>query len=101
MRRGGNLPPPFQVQNPKFGNDKFWGPPTFQGSVIPDGFKMKWHNFGKGRVQLRVCIVILNDRAFICRGYAKSDKIEPREMAKLKNHIRSIILGQYTKRGII
>ena len=88
-------------QNPKFSNDKFWGPATFQGSPIPDGFKMKWHNFGNGNVQLRVCIVIFGNRAFICRGYAKTDKIEPREMAKLKNHIRSIILGQYTKRGVI
>ena len=89
------------LQNPKFGNDKFWGPATFQGSIIPDGFKMKWHNFGNGNVQLRVCIVIVNNHAFICRGYAKTDKIEPREMAKLKNHIRAIFLGQYTKRGVI
>lgn len=44
--------------DPKFENGKFWGPATYRGRVVLNGWKMKWHNFGNGRVQLRLAVVI-------------------------------------------
>lgn len=33
--------------HPRFQNGKFWGPATDRsGKVVPEGFKMKWHNIG-------------------------------------------------------
>lgn len=91
----------------KFTVSKFWGPATFKGFAIPYGHKMKWHNFGNGNLQLRLCVVIisseLNDevkeRAFLCTGYVKDDKSDKREMARLKIKIAKILDGTYEYRG--
>ncbi|MCK5072898.1 MAG: hypothetical protein KAQ98_05685 [Bacteriovoracaceae bacterium] len=93
--------------DPKFGNDKFWGPAKHKGNILKYGHKMKWHNFGNGNVQLRLGVVIVEtelegkkkERAFLCRSYIKNDKTEKREMAKLKIHIKKIVDGNYTYRG--
>lgn len=90
------------LQNPKFAIAKFWSPATdYAGYIISDGFKMKWHNFGNGKIQLRVCIAIIDNRVFLCRGYSKTDKKERREMETFKIHIRSLLAGNYTRRGVI
>lgn len=89
--------------NPKFRNRGFWGPATDKsGSSIADGYKMKWHNIGPGRVQLRVSVAILQGRAFLCEAYVKdSEAKDKRECAKLKRRINQIALGQYQYRGTI
>jgi hypothetical protein len=42
----------------KLENGKFWGLATLNGNVIRQGYKMKWHQIGPGRVQLRLGIAI-------------------------------------------
>lgn len=98
---------PFDPSHPKFGNDKFWGPATAKGQPVKHGYKMKWHNFGPGRVQLRLCVVIANtdleglkeQRAFLCNSYVKDDKTDKREMAKLKVKIKKLFDGNFVYRG--
>lgn len=88
-------------KHPKFGNDKFWGPCKEKNRApIRHGYKMKWHNFGSGRVQLRMLVVIIDDTAYLCNAYVKdSEKTDFREMAKLKIKIDLIKDGRYTLRG--
>ena len=98
---------PFDQKHPKFSNNKFWGPATHNGQVTKFGYKMKWHNFGPGRVQFRLCVVIIeteienvkDQRAFLCNSYVKDDKTEKREMARLKIKIQKIEDGTYVYRG--
>ena len=100
---------PFDVNHPRFGNSKFWGPATHKGQIIKYGHKMKWHNFGPGRNQLRLTVVIVMtelegvsaQRAFLCTGYVKDTNREKREMARLKIKIQKILDGHYTYRGKI
>ncbi len=83
----------------KFFVEKFWGPAIYQGVMIPHSYKMKWHNFGVGRVQLRLFVVIYEDEAFLCNAYVKNDKVEKRELARLKIKVRKIMEGTYYFRG--
>lgn len=85
----------------KFNQDKFWGPATLEGRTIQNAYKMKWHNIGTGKVQLRLCIVILKGIIYICNGYVKTDKSDPREMAKLKLKIDKINENKFIKLGIL
>ena len=86
-----------------FSNGKFWGPATDRsGNSVPDGYKMKWHNLGPGRVQLRLAVAMLGVRAFLCRAYVKTSSAQDkREAAKLKDHIRDIHLGRHQVRGVL
>ncbi len=88
--------------DPKFTNNKFWGPATgLGGIVIPHGFKMKWHNIGNGKVQLRMAAVYLG-KVFMCQGYVKENEAkDKREMAKLKNRINDIANENYYYRGLL
>jgi hypothetical protein len=90
-------------RNPKFKSRGFWGLATDKsGNPITDGYKMKWHNIGPGKVQLRVSVAILQGRAFLCEAYVKdSDAKDKRECAKLKRRINQIVAGQYQYRGTI
>jgi hypothetical protein len=85
----------------KFSVDKFWGPATLpSGAVVPDGFKMKWHNLGSGRVQLRLCVAILGNVAYLCQAFVKSnDSQDKREAAKLDMRIFHIRAGRFDFRG--
>lgn len=89
--------------SPRFKDATFWGPATDKGgNVVANGFKMKWHNIGSGKVQLRVSIAVLSDRAYLCRGWVKdSPATDKREAANLKRHINIIARGQHTERGVI
>lgn len=89
--------------NPKFSNSKFWGPATgLGGKIIQHGFKMKWHNIGNGKVQLRLAVAVWDGKAFMCQGYVKTnDQLDKREMAKLKNRINDISNGTYSYRGLL
>lgn len=88
-------------QNPKFENDKFWGPcKDKSGKVIRQGYKMKWHNIGPGNIQLRLLITIANETAYLCNAYVKDNKnTDFREMAKLKTKIQLINEKKFIFRG--
>ncbi|GJD20952.1 hypothetical protein RIVM261_059080 [Rivularia sp. IAM M-261] len=91
----------FPPENPKFQNGKFWSFATLGNSTIKDGYKMKWHNTGQGKVQLRLGVAVLSD-FFLCRGYVKSNEnVDKREMAKLKINIRDISKGNFSYRGML
>lgn len=65
---GDGIPSP----HPQFANPLFWGPATDRsGNTVADGFKMKWHNMGPGRIQLRLCVGLLRGSAYLCRAYIK------------------------------
>jgi hypothetical protein len=97
--------------NPKFNNSKFWGPAIdASNKTIDYGFKMKWHNIGNGKVQLRLLVVIIEseidhikeERAFLCDSYVKTNaNQDKREMEKLKIKIRRIAVGNYHYRGAL
>ena len=48
-------------QDPRFANNKFWSPASSNGSNISGGFKMKWHNLGANRIQLRLPVAMIKD----------------------------------------
>lgn len=78
--------------DPKFENGKFWGPATYNSRVFQNGWKMKWHNVGNGKVQLRLAVAIVDKRVFLCQGYVKNDdKVDKREMALFMNRIQKIV----------
>lgn len=86
----------------KFGNPKFWGPCKDSKGIISGGYKMKWHNMGPGRIQLRLLVAITSDfdSAYLCQAYVKTgDARDRREMAKMKSRILRITDGEYTYRG--
>ena len=85
----------------KFQNAKFWGPAIDRkGHAVPDGYKMKWHNFGNGNVQFRLCVAVINDDAYLCHAYAKTSQARDHLMAgSLKDKIKLIRDGTYDVRG--
>lgn len=87
-------------QDAKFQNSKFWSIATDgKGSKIPDGFKMKWHQVGAGKVQMRLPVGLFAE-FYLCEAYVKTDpKIEKRMMAKFKTHLELIRRGQFTECG--
>lgn len=93
----------FPSPHPQFQDSQFWGPATDRsGVVVQHGFKMKWHNLGPGRVQLRLCVVTLHGKAYLCQAYVKSDPArDKREAAKLKTHINDIHAGTVIVRGVL
>jgi hypothetical protein len=93
----GGYPSPHE----KFNQSKFWGMATLNSNPIQNGFKMKWHNVGEGKVQLRLCVVILKRKIYICNGYVKNDKSDLREMAKLKLKITKINENKFVQLGVL
>ncbi len=79
--------------HPKFSQDNFWSP------EIQDGYKMKWHQMGNGKVQIRLPVGLLG-MAYLCEAYVKLDpKKEARMLARFKTHLQLIRLGRFTERG--
>jgi hypothetical protein len=67
--------------------------------VINSGFKIKWHNLGANRVQLRLPVGMMNE-AYLLHAYLKKDpKFEARQMAKLKTRLELIKRNQFTECG--
>lgn len=86
--------------DPKFQNPKFWSVATDRsGNKIPYGFKMKWHNVGSGKVQMRLPVGIFSE-AMLCEAYVKGNsKEEQRKLARFKTHLELIQRGQFTECG--
>lgn len=89
--------------DPKFKVHKFWGPAVdIKNNIISNGFKMKWHNMGNGKVQLRLLIVVQEDKAYLCNSYVKTSSTQDkREMEKLKIKINMIASGSYRYSGAL
>lgn len=85
----------------KFQNGKFWSMATFSGNLIPHGYKMKWHNLGHGKVQLRLPVGMgLTLEGILCEAYVKENpKQEQRKLARFKTHLQLIRNGQFTDCG--
>lgn len=86
--------------DPKFKSDKFWSIATDRtGRKIDDGYKLKWHQIGHGKVQLRLTVGIFSD-AFLCEAYVKKDeKYEKRKAAIFKTRLELIRRGTYPENG--
>lgn len=85
--------------NPKFENGKFWSQASLNNQIISHGFKMKWHQVGNGRVQLRLPVTIMHE-AYLCQGYIKhNEKTEKRLLAKFKTHCQLIEEGRFIQCG--
>jgi hypothetical protein len=85
----------------KFKNGKFWSPATdpIKNRPIPDGYKMKWHNIGPGKVQLRLPVGMMKE-AVLCKAYVKKNtKQERRMLAVFKTHLQLVNMGRFTERG--
>src|SRR5688500_18731043 len=53
----------------KFRLSTFWGPATDRsGNTVQYGFKMKWHNLGPGRAQLRLAVALFSSRVYLCQA---------------------------------
>jgi len=87
----------------KFTQGKFWSPAQDRNHKnISNGYKMKWHNKGDGKVQLRLTVGILDETCFLCEAYIKHDEKEDRRrLAKFKVYLELIRQGSYTVRGIL
>jgi hypothetical protein len=85
----------------KFTNNKFWSQATEGGGlVISDGYKMKWHQIGDGRIQLRLTVGLIGNEFYLCEAYVKKDeKIDKRMLAKFKVYLQLIRMGRFQTRG--
>ncbi len=86
--------------DPQLKNSKLWSLATDRsGNNIPDGYKMKWHNVGSGKVQLRLPVGVFSE-AFLCEAYVKGNpKHEQRMLARFKTYLELIRLSRYTESG--
>lgn len=84
-----------------FKTSSFWGRATLRGGVpVEDGYKMKWHNIGNGKVQLRLCVAMIKGVAYLCQAYVKgNDATDKRNAATLLVRIDLIEQGRYERRG--
>jgi hypothetical protein len=83
-------------KNVRFDNGKFWSQATIAGNPLSCGFKMKWHNLGDRRIQLRLPVGLgfpdkLAGLAFLLNAYVKSDaKFEARQLVKMRTRLQLI-----------
>jgi hypothetical protein len=104
LLRGVGKPVRYGIPSPhaKFNNPKFWGPAKQGNVVLPDGYKMKWHQLGPGHVQLRLPVMPFTRSAFLCEAYVKnSPATDQRKMARFKTHMNLISQGRYVYRGAL
>lgn len=77
-------------------------PLKFATQRVPDGFKMKWHNMGDGKVQLRLCVTWFRGRVFLCQAYIKdSTATDAREIAKFLGRVQMIHQSRHVERGVL
>ena len=90
-------------KHPMFSESKFWGPAKEnEHVVIKHGWKMKWHNIGNGKIQLRLLVAILEENSFLCEAYVKTTTSQDfRKMARLKIKISKIAENNYCSRGFL
>lgn len=87
--------------DPKFKQSKFWSlAQDRSGGVIMDGYKMKWHQVGCGKVQLRLTVGVFCNECILCEAYVKKDtKVDKRKLARFKVYLDLIRQGSHTTKG--
>ena len=86
--------------DPKFQQPSFWGPAIGPRGRVDEGWKMKWHNLGPGRLQLRLCVAVVEADAYLCHAYVKTSPAQDRRRAaRLRDQIRLIRKGVADIRG--
>jgi hypothetical protein len=94
----GGMPP----RDPKFQAHTFWGPAKQGNRIIHGGYKMKWHQIGPGKVNLRLPVTPLQGQVLLCECYEKRNAAyEQRKLALFKVQINLIAAGRYTHRGTL
>lgn len=84
----------------KFSNNKFWSPATYNGNIIRNGFKMKWHNLGFNKIQLRLLVGLISKDAFLFQAYVKvGSKEEVREIIKFRTRLLLVQQNKYVECG--
>lgn len=92
----GGIPP----QHPRFQSHAFWGPAKQGSAIIHGGYKMKWHQIGPGKVDLRLPVTPLQGQVLLCECYEKrSVPYERRMLARFKTHMNLIAQNRYVHRG--
>lgn len=86
--------------NIKFRRPKFWSvAQDSPGRIIADGYKMKWHQVGQGKVQMRLPVSMRN-AAYLCEAYVKHNtKQELRQLARFKTYLQIIRQNKHTECG--
>ena len=84
----------------KFKQSKFWSVATDASSnIIANGYKMKWHQVGQGKIQLRLPVGLFKE-AFLCEAYVKqNEKHEKRQLAKFKTYLQLIRENNHSECG--
>ncbi|MEY3214360.1 MAG: hypothetical protein RIT28_4841 [Pseudomonadota bacterium] len=82
-----------RTTDPKFNNSLFWGPAqSGQHKDVPCAFKMKWHNMGHSKIQLRLGIIEHKGDYYLCHAWSKtSSHMDYRNGAQLAERRRLII----------
>lgn len=86
---------------PEFNQGKFWSiAQDSGGQIISNGYKMKWHQIGPGRVQLRLTVGIFDNECYLCEAYVKHNaKQDKRQLERFRTHLQLIRLNRYKLRG--
>lgn len=89
------------LSDEKFNTHSFWGRATLRGgAAVVNGYKMKWRNFGNGKVQLRLCVALIKGVAYLCQAFVKDSKAaDKRNAALLLGYVDLIGEGKYERRG--
>jgi hypothetical protein len=87
-------------KDPKFKNPKFWSAATDKSSNrLGEGYKMKWHQVGSGKVQLRLTVGMI-DPVYLCESYVKQNsKHDLRKLARFKTYLQLIRQGRFIECG--
>ena len=87
----------------RFNNPSFWGPAqSGPNKVISQAFKMKWHNIGPGRIQLRLGVVECEGDYYLCHAWSKTSQNQDFQSAMaLRDFVRKIRSGAVLCLGTI
>jgi hypothetical protein len=89
--------------DPKFSQGKFWSIAQGTGPQnMGHAFKMKWHQVGNGKIQLRLTVAIFDRQCFLCEAYVKHNaKQDVRKLLRFKTYLQLIRENRYSIRGIL
>ena len=76
------------------------GPYQYSENItFANGFKMKWHNMGNSKNQIRLSVGIMQ-QALLFEAYVKQNSTqEKRMLARFKTHLQQALKGHYSERG--
>lgn len=89
--------------DPTFGQGKFWSAAQGTGPQnMGHAYKMKWHQIGNGKVQLRLTVAIFDRQCFLCEAYVKkNEKQDIRQLKRFRVHLQLIREDSYNICGVL